>query len=31
VKKGGSMDDVGRESMKERGLKCLVWCRSKVS
>jgi len=27
MKNGGSMDGVGHESMKERSLRCLVWCR----
>jgi len=31
MKMEGSMADVGCGSMKERGLKCLVWCRWKIS
>jgi len=31
VKMEDSMVDVGRGSMEEEGLKCLVWCRWKDS
>ena len=31
MKNGGSMDGVGCGSMKERSLRCLVWCRWKDS
>jgi len=31
MKNEGSMDVVGRKSMKEKSLRCLVWCRWKDS